>query len=194
MTITHAKILQLNRVLRDLSTSIEKKYVKLHYALGRNLAYLEPILKVVGDLQSPDPEYSKYEDERRKLLNKFARKDEKKRPIKKEIPLPSGAVNQEFDIEDQDAFDAALKELDEKEEFAKIVEDEKDRVKQFNELMKAEVELDKVYVIKMSKCKPQNAFDGIQMHLLLECGILEWDIADDDDSWAEIPEITKVAS
>lgn len=195
MTIIHTTILELNTVLQNLSTSIPKKYVKLHYALGRNMTFLSPVLEEIEKRRASIPEYAKYEAERRKLLNKFARKDEKGRPLKKEIPLgpPGGPVREEYDIEDQEALDKAIEKLEAKEEHAKAIADEKDRLKELNELLYSPAELKEVYKIKMSKCRPPDAFNGIQMQILLECGILEWDIEDDDDSLAEVQDKSEAA-
>lgn len=130
----YQEILNLNQALSALNLS----GVKFAYAVSKNLSLLKTEIKALQDAQKPSAEYVAYDKERIELCKKHAKKDEKGKPI---------FVNNSFDIEDREAFDADLKALQEAHKEA--VEAREQQIKDFNDLLEKEVKLT-LHKIKLS--------------------------------------------
>lgn len=190
MKATYKAVLQLDGVLKDLSKRVHKKYVKFHYALGRNLSAIREPVEEINAFQIPDVSYREYQSEQRKLLNKFARRDKNREVVKSQVPLNNqGLVKEAYDIADETALQEALAELDARPKFEKAMADELERQREYEKLLKQTVEFTP-FELKYSSCRPQDVFNGIEMQVLLDGGILIWDL-DEDKIPLEVTDETK---
>ena len=176
---THKDVLGLQALLNTVSNRLDRKYFKVHYALGRNLGYVKPIVKLIDKLKQPTSDDMAYQEAREKVLEGFARVDDRNRPIKEKIPIGQGMFRVEYDIVDKEACNEGIEALNKEPEYAKILKDQKERQQRLEDFLNEEADLEKVYKIKMSTC-PEDAFNGIEIQSLLDFGILVWDIDEEE--------------
>jgi hypothetical protein len=122
----------------------EKGYpVKFMYGLARLINKLEPIVKSLNAVQSaPIEGQQEYNDQKQKVLQKHAKKDEGGKA--KIMQTPSG---QEYMIEDMAAFNKRMELLD--KEYADTLTAVKKRVEEYKELLEKDVEDFEPYMIKI---------------------------------------------
>ena len=132
--VSKDKLVQMWNALSEIGKG--KTKVKFSYAVARNKSIIEPEIKALTEAQKLVPEYQEYDTERLKMCREMAKKDENGAPK---------MLGVEFDIEDREAFDKKVEKLQKKHK--KVIDEQKLRIDQFNELIKEEIEID-FYTIK----------------------------------------------
>lgn len=173
--ISHEKVMIVDSILQRLGSSVEPFFA---YSVSQNRSSLEPIVTAIKAAQKMSPAFTKFEEERQKLLQEYAKKDAQGRPVFQTQNYGNGMTGRVYDIEDRDALEKAVTTLSTSDEFKHVVEDEEERRVKLQELMDQEVEID-VFKIKMSDA-PKNLITGNDMTILLQVGILEFDLKRED--------------
>ena len=170
-TISHEKVMVIDSILQRLGTSTEPWFA---YSISQNRTLLEPTVNAVRAAQKRDPLFDKFEEQRKELLKKHAKKDDKGQPIGHTTNYGNGMSGIIYDIEDEAALGVDVEALRDTDEFRDVVQEEDARREKLIDLMSRETEID-IFVIKMSDA-PDNLITGNEMTLLMQCGILEWDL------------------
>jgi len=172
--VPHKTFPALNQVLRRLGDETLPRFA---YAIARNQSRIKNILEALEKGQTPLPEFQAFTRDRIALCEEYADKGEDGQTIKRATPGARPGEGETFQIvERKEEFDAAIEKL--REEYPSVIKDEEARRKDFVALLDEEVEFEP-YQLKMSVC-PEGILNGNDMTVLLECGILQWDIDDDD--------------
>lgn len=131
--MTNKKIVELFNHLSALNL----KGVKFAYAVARNINVLKPHVESLQKAQEPTEDYQKFDKERIALAQKHAKKDEKGEPV---------TEGNSYVLEDQAGFQKDFEKV--KKTYAKTIEEQETRIKEFNELLEKEVvvELHKVKI------------------------------------------------
>ncbi len=170
MEMTKEKIIQMWNILSEIGN--EKTNVKFSYAIARNLNIIEPEVKALTKAQEISKEYKEYDAKRLEICREMAKKDEDGNPIMKDgvgNPIPKGG---EFDIEDRPTFDKKIEKLQKKNKEA--IDMQKNRIEQFNDLIKETIEID-FYSVKI-----EHVPDDIKPnHLALMMGFIEGEPTDE---------------
>lgn len=138
--------------------------VKFAYAVSRNLSILKPELESLEKAAKPTDEYMKFEDERIKLVEKFAEKDEKGKA--KQVPMVSNPRQTEYviDKDKQEELDKEFGEL--KEKHKEAVEGREKQIKEYNELLKSEAPKLEFHKVSIDQVPAQ--INVTQMHSIRE--------------------------
>ena len=104
--------------------------VKFAYAVSRNIAILKPEVEALNKALEGSDEFKQFDEKRVELAKKHAKKDDKNKPL----------VNRgQFEIENQEAFDAEFETL--KSEHQEVWDARQKQVDDYNDLLKTESEL-----------------------------------------------------
>ena len=126
------KLVELNALL----TNMKSQDKRFKFAIVRNLEYLEPEMKAIRETQKPSPRYEEYVQKRQQIGEEFVDRDEKGNPI---LALVEGV--EIFQItEKKDEANSKVVELI--KEYNDAIEEKKQDINQFNELMEEEIEVD----------------------------------------------------
>jgi len=138
---TNNDLIELFGVITELEKSSENE-VDFSYGLGKNIRNIEPEVKTIqGSLKSSD-DYKKYGEEHNKLLKKYADKDDKGKTISFNH---QGRVAYQLDENNSEY----IKEYDKlKEEYKLAIEENDVKVKNFEELLERECEIN-LYTISI---------------------------------------------
>ena len=166
---------EVYEALKILNDTIKvAKSGKLIYAVNRNMIYTEQEIQALEKIKQPSAAYQVFDRLRVKLCIDMAVKDENGRP--KTVTAENGL---EFDIENREAFNAALDAL--REEHKEAIEEYRNTLLQYNKLMDEDSDI-KTYKIKYSvfereqaELKPENRLNGEQVRRI-------WFMLEDDIS------------
>lgn len=103
------------------------KGVKFSFAVSKNIALLKPEIEALQKAVEQSEDFKKFEQERIELAKKHAKKDEKGEPVLK---------NNNYQLEDEDAFKVEFESLKEKNK--EVIEAREAQTKEFNELLEKE--------------------------------------------------------
>jgi hypothetical protein len=117
--------------------------VKFAYAVSKNLNILKSEIESLEKASKPSEKYIEFDKERVELAKKYAKKDEKGKPL---------SENNAFVMEDQEAFEKEFNELKEKNK--DLVEEREKQMNEYVELLKTEanITLHKIALVDV----PQN--------------------------------------
>lgn len=118
---------QLQTIAKGLNAVGNLKGVKFAYAVAKNKVLVDRELEILQTAINPNEKFKKYEEERIKLCEVFAEKDEKDKPKME---------NNEYIITDRVKFDKELDKL--QKELSAVVAERDAQVKEFNELLNKE--------------------------------------------------------
>ena len=136
VTLKRGELVELNMMLREMSSKASNCDKRFKFAVVRNLEYFEPEMKAIQETQKPNPKFEEYQNKRMQIGEEFADKDEKGQPKKVMIE-----GNQVYEItEKKDEANAKVVEL--VKEYSDVIEEQKSAIEEFNTLMEEEVETD----------------------------------------------------
>ncbi len=118
------KIIELHNALSRIKNL---KGVKVNYAIARTISQTTPLVESLQETINPSEAYQTFDKLRVEIAVKHSKKDEKGNPI---------SINQQYQIEDQEAFDKELNAL--KEEHPGVLEDRENQIKDFNLFLEEE--------------------------------------------------------
>lgn len=168
MKIIYADVEMLSQILRELGEFTGPCLVNF---VVRNSAAIGPVIKILVASRAPVRGNDEYTRAQQTLCFRFSKKDEQQRPICQRIETPQGPATN-YEIEDEIAFQAAVRELD--EQYADVRQRYMTQQEQLSALLREEIELPLVS-IKMSQC-PKEAITGNRAALLARLGLLIWDV------------------
>lgn len=120
---------------RDLYLSLNKlgnkKGVKFAYGVSRNVSLLKPEMDSLDKAVEATPEFKAFDEKRIELVKKHSKKDDKGNPVMKN--------QNDYDIEDLDAFNKAFEDL--KSDNQEVFDTRIKQLEEFTELMKSESEV-----------------------------------------------------
>ena len=137
---TKTEIIQLYQALKKLGNL---SGVKFAYAVSKNINLIEPEIKSFEKALEASDEFTKFEEKRMALVEKFAKKDEKGEKLIK---------NNEYEIEDLEQFNKEFEAL--KEENKEVYDARQKQIDEYNDLLKSESTLE-LHKISISDV-PQN--------------------------------------
>lgn len=135
MKINREKLLELWALFDKLSQ--DKYSVKFHYTLLKNKRLLDPEVESLRKANEPPEEYANYEKKRIKVCNDFCEKDNDGTP---KIDGNNFVIPEEVKTK----FEEKLEEL--KVEYKSTLDSIEESKKEFNELLKEDVEIDFVSI------------------------------------------------
>jgi len=153
-----------------LARYAEEKRARLVFAIAQNISAILPPLKSFQKVTEPTEAMKAFEREKEKLLNKYALKDDKGRPIRYPIPGRMGAWS--YDLKDQDKYEAELEKL--RKRHGQAEEDEAEIAERRKELLDEKVEVE-VHRIPLSRILPKE--DEDEEGEELECPIAARDLS-----------------
>src|SRR3990167_2149607 len=115
---------QLVELFSTLNTLGKLQGVKFTYAVARNIAALKNEVEAINKSLEPSSEFMVYDKERVELAQKFAKKDEKDKPL---------TENNRYVMEDEKGFDKAFAKLQEKHK--EVIEKREKQFKDYIELL-----------------------------------------------------------
>jgi formate dehydrogenase maturation protein FdhE len=132
------------------------KGVKFAYGVSKNISIIKPEIELLEKSATMTDEYKEFEEERIKMVEKFAKKDDKGKPI---------MVNDVYDIEkdNQKELNKAFEVL--KSEHKKAFEAREKQVQEYNELLKTD---STIKLFKISLGDIPNEITVAQMHSISE--------------------------
>ena len=140
MKITREKLIalwQLSNRLINTQTS-----VKFHYLLLKNKRLLDPEVESLQTIQKPSEDYEKFNEARVELCKEHADKDEQGNP--KVTRDPVNGTEQFSMLENKEAFDKAVKELQETHKEA--IDEAEQKQEDFMALLNEEIELELITI------------------------------------------------
>jgi len=129
---------QLVELFSTLNTLGKLQGVKFTYAVARNIAALKNEVEAINKSLEPSSEFMVYDKERVELAQKFAKKDEKDKPL---------TENNRYVMEDEKGFDKAFAKLQEKHK--EIIEKREKQFKDYIELLAEEAGNIELYKVKL---------------------------------------------
>ena len=158
------KIQDLLLFNQALNSVLHLSGAKFAYAVSRNLAILKPEMESLEKASTPSEAYLKFDEERIKLVEKYAEKDEKGKP--KQVPMAINPRQTEYVIEQdkQNELDTEFGKL--KEEHKEAIEARETQVKEYNELLKTDAP--KLEFHKITIADVPNNINGSQLHGIRE--------------------------
>lgn len=129
-----SKILELSRALNGVG---RLSGVAFSYAVAKNIRLIQPEIEALQKAIEPSKEFSEYDQEREKLAIKHAKKDEKGNPV---------IENNQYVLEDKEAFDKEFEKLKEKNK--EVLAGRTKQAEDFDKLLLEEVEV-KLYKVKL---------------------------------------------
>ena len=129
ITITRQSLLEL---WNNLSTLSDLKGFRLGYAIARTKAKLKHEIEVLEESIKPDTSYQEYDAKRIELCRRFAKKDDKGESILQDNQFVFG--------DNYGGFNEELLLL--QDEFAKAIENRRQQIESFNDLMKEEITIE----------------------------------------------------
>lgn len=129
MEITNERLIRLWNVLSELGK--EKSDVKFAYAIAKNKKRVEPEINALTDAQKLTDEFQAYEKKRIEICNEMCKKDDDGNNV---------TDNGEFKIEDKPKFNKKIEKL--QKEYKEDIDEQKKRIDDFNDILKAKVEMD----------------------------------------------------
>ena len=121
------------------------KGAKFTYGILKNIEILEKEVKMIMETSKPTDDFLAYDKTRVALCEQFCAKDEKGEMVKKENPNNPGQFEYDIDVESQEWKDAIVKM---KEENKDVLEARDEQIKQYNELLQSEFEVE-LYKVKL---------------------------------------------
>jgi len=133
--------------------------VKFAYAVSRNLAILKPEIEALEKITEPTDEYKKFDEERVKLVEKFALKDDKGKA--KMVSMKENPQLTEYVVDPlkQEELNKEFEDL--KNEYKEAVEGRENQIKEYNELLNTESE---IQLHKISQSEVPNQITASQMN------------------------------
>jgi len=178
-TFTNAELLEMEKLL-DKYSSV--KHVKFAYMLARNMSAIRTPLKDFREVIKIPEKVIEFEQNKEKLLNEHAKKDEKGRAIRHPISERPGTW--QYELEDSDAYQKALSDLE--EEYPTIQQEVEEHNQRQKELLEENVDIN-LYVLDMSKLPMDDTDEGIIEAKDLSY-FLEWGLLADDDKLVNLDE------
>jgi vacuolar-type H+-ATPase subunit I/STV1 len=133
-----------NQDIINLSSGLESvrnlSGIKFAYVVSKNANKVKSEMEAFKDMTSQSKDFQEYEKERIELVELHAKKDEKGKSI---------IVGNEYEIDNQQAFDAQIKVLQEKHKEA--IDARKKQVDDFNSFLKEESKLE-LHKIDINDC------------------------------------------
>lgn len=130
------ELLDFNNALKSVS---ELKGVKFAYAVAKNTKVIKNEVEAILDAQKSSKEFQEYDNERIELCKLMAVKDESGKPK---------VTQNNFDIEDKEAFDKEFNKL--KKKYKEAIEDRDKQLEEFNKLLEEEVKI-KLHKVKVEE-------------------------------------------
>jgi len=120
------------------------------YAVFKNKSLIEQEIKIFEQLRKePHPDFQNYENERNIVCINYSKKDDNGNPV---------IVNNAYQIEDMNAFNADMAELQEK--YKEVIGDMNDARKEYEDF------LEKESTIQLIKVKYENIPNDVNANLL----------------------------
>ena len=132
--LKRGKLVELNAIFNELKSKQTDKRFK--FAIVRNLEYFEPEMKAIRETQKHSPKYEEYVQKRQQLGEEYADRDEQGQP---KLMMVEG--QEVFQItEKKEEVNSKIVELI--KEYNDVIEEKKEEMQQFGELMEEEIEVD----------------------------------------------------
>ena len=135
------------------------------YKVARNKRLIEPVIKSLDEMVKPSDDHKKYTDARQKLLKEFAKKDENGDPTM-QTRFIDGRQQESYVIpgigDDKSDFNVKMDKL--KEEYEKVIDDQKEREEKYDEHLDEECDDFTPYMVDWNLIPenlPQEAMDGV---------------------------------
>ena len=146
--------------LKELSQSSDVYDKRFKFAIHRNLEYFDSEIKSINETRGNDANFEEYYQKRMALGRQLSDKDEKGEPI---LIYDNG--NELYKItEHRDEANKKITELN--EEYKEVIDLQEEAMKEFNEVMKEETEVD---VCKISfEYLPENADYSALIYIIKE--------------------------
>lgn len=178
--VTHRDVQRFENFLRRVGETKDSPWFL--YTVSRNRSAIEPFIKALGDAQAPTEMEKEYQKARAVLLEAHSEKDAKGNPVRLPVVLPDGQQGFKYDIKNEAAFFAAEAEMV-KEKFPTLEEEAKNKLASIQALLDSVAEVSLV-PFKMSEV-PKNLLSGNDMHLLIQLGVLDFDLKRDEKTKEE---------
>lgn len=125
---------------------------KFAYGVSKNINLLKVEVDALDKAFAPSEEYKKFDEERMVIVKKFAKKDEKGEPI---------VVNNNYEMEDQEAFDVEFNAL--KANNQEVWDSRVKQLKEYGQLLESdsEVVLYKIFLQDIPEVIKVNQMFGI---------------------------------
>lgn len=122
--------------------SIKKEFgFKVAYAISKNKKAIKDEIEATDSTVKPSEAFEAYDKERMELGKRHAKKDPQGAPMTKRVPNPvGGGMSESFDIANMAAFDKEHEAL--KEKYKDAVEAQERKIKERNESLADEVEME----------------------------------------------------
>jgi hypothetical protein len=178
--VTHRDLQRFDHLLRRLGETKEGPWFL--YTVSRNRSAIEPFIKALGEAQAPTELEKEYQKARTALLEAHTTKDAKGNSVRLPITLPDGQQGLKYDIKDEAAFFAAETEMV-KEKFPTLEDAARAKLELIQALLDSEAEV-VLTPFKMSDV-PKNLLSGNDVHLMLQIGVLDFDLKRDEETKEE---------
>ncbi len=134
-------IISLHQAIQNCGSLVGAKFA---YVLSKNSDKLKREIKAFEDAIVPTKEYIVFDNKRIEIAKKFSKKDEKGQPA----TISTGPTSFNYDIEDQEGFDAEFGKL--KEANKELIDKREKQVEEYIELLKEEATKIKFHKLSIS--------------------------------------------